>query len=51
MDTAEPVHSGDVEVPFGGDYDLDGLLEIIQDQPLPMTVAAIMPRVDIDDDN
>ena len=51
MGTAEPIRSGDVEVPFGGDYDLDGLLEIVQDQPLPMTVAAIMPRVDIADDD
>lgn len=45
MGTGEPFRSGDQEVFFGGDYDRDALLEIVQDQPLPMTVVAIMPKV------
>lgn len=32
-------------VDFGGDYDREALIEIVQDQPLPMTVVAIMPRM------
>jgi hypothetical protein len=45
MGSAPPIFSGDVVVDFPGDYDTDALLEIRQDQPLPMTVIAIMPNL------
>lgn len=41
----EATSSGDANVDFGGDYDREALIEIVQDQPLPMTVVAIMPRM------
>lgn len=45
MGTAEPFRSEDVEMEYPGDYETDGLIEIVQDGPLPMTIAAIMPRL------
>jgi hypothetical protein len=45
MDSPPPIGSGDHHLSFGGDYDTDALIEIRQDQPLPMTVVAIMPRM------
>src|SRR6185295_703787 len=33
--------TGDVEIDFDGDYDTDAYVEIAQDQPLPMKIAAI----------
>lgn len=43
MDEASPVTSGIFVTDFPGDWDRDGHIEIRQDQPLPMTVGAIMP--------
>jgi hypothetical protein len=43
MGTAEPFSNQDVPIVFPGSWDRDQLIEIRQDQPLPMTVAAIMP--------
>lgn len=45
MGEPEPIFSGDVDVDFPGDYETDCRIEIRQDQPLPMTVVAIMPRL------
>ena len=45
MDSPEPIASRDVNVDFPGDYDTDACIEIRQEQPLPMTIAAIMPRL------
>lgn len=45
MGSPEPIASGDSEVDFPGDYDLDAFIEIVQDAPLPMTVTAIMPQL------
>jgi hypothetical protein len=45
MGQPQPFFSGDQDVDFPGDYDKDGCIEIQQNQPLPMTVAAIMPRM------
>jgi hypothetical protein len=44
--TPPPLFSGDVEIAFGGGYTTDATILIRQDQPLPMSVLAIMPRVD-----
>lgn len=40
--------TGDVNAPFSGTVDTEANLVIVQDLPLPMTVLAIMPRMDID---
>lgn len=45
MDTAVPMFTGDKEVEFDGDYDTDGFIVVRQDQPLPLTVLAIFPRL------
>lgn len=45
MGSASPIFSGDVVVDFPGDYDTDALLEVRQDQPLPMTVVCVMPQM------
>lgn len=49
MGTAEPIRSGDERVDFPGTYDREQLFEIRQDQPLPMTVVAIMPQLKTND--
>jgi hypothetical protein len=45
MGTPEPIASGDYPMEFPGDYDREALIEIVQDAPLPMTVAAIIPEL------
>lgn len=49
MGSAPPRFSGDKEVLMNGGYDTDGRLYIRQDQPLPMTILAIMQRVRTND--
>lgn len=44
MDEAVQPFSGDIEVDLDDGYETEGQLEIIQDQPLPITVVAIMPE-------
>ena len=45
MNQAVPLFTGDQMVEWPNGYDFDGYLMIKQDQPLPMTVVAIMPQV------
>ena len=45
MGTPEPFITRDVVIDFPGDYETDNRIEIRQDAPVPMTVAAIMPRM------
>jgi hypothetical protein len=45
MDQAPPRFTGDKEQPFPNGYDTEGRVFIRQEQPLPMTILAIMPRV------
>lgn len=45
MDTAPPLFTGDKDVDFGGDYDFDGRIVVVQDAPLPMTLVAIFPQL------
>lgn len=49
MDTAVPLYDGDVEIEWDGEYTKESLIFIRQDQPLPMTVCAIMPQMDTQD--
>lgn len=39
--------SGDIEVQWPATYDTDGYVCIVQNQPLPMTVSAIIGRLDV----
>lgn len=44
MDEAVPLFSGDKEIFFPSGYDNDARVVVQQDQPLPMTIVAIMRR-------
>lgn len=44
---APSLYSGDYEVKFNRGYDRDGQIYIRQDQPLPMTVLALIPEVSV----
>ncbi|WP_320169535.1 hypothetical protein [Maridesulfovibrio sp.] len=41
------LYSGDYEVKFNRGYDRDGQVHIRQDQPLPLTVLALIPEVSV----
>lgn len=45
MDEAVKLFTGDKFLPWPDGYDGKGLITIIQDQPLPCTVVAAMPRI------
>lgn len=44
MDEPVQLYSGDIEVDLDDGHDTAGQIEIIQNQPLPITVVAIMPE-------
>jgi len=45
MDEAPALFTGDKEVEFPRNWDKDGFITLVQDQPLPLTVLAIMPEL------
>lgn len=45
MDRAPPLFTGDKYVAFDGGYGPDATIFIRQDQPLPLTLLAVMPRL------
>lgn len=45
MTAAIPLFTGDKEIEFRGGFDTDGFVVIQQDQPLPLTVIGIFPRL------
>ena len=45
MDQAPPLFTGDKLIEWPSGYDFDGYVMVVQDQPLPMTVVAIMPQL------
>lgn len=49
MDTPVPLFTGDKTVDFAGDYNTEGTLYIVQDQPLPMTALAIITELGVGD--
>ncbi len=49
MDEAPPLFTGDKEIPWRGGYDKDGFIWYVNDQPLPVTIVAIMPQVTTQD--
>jgi hypothetical protein len=50
MGTPPALYSGHKEISFPGSYDKDSFIRIVQDAPLPMTILAIMPVVDVSGD-
>lgn len=49
MNVHPPLFTGDQMVEWSGGYDFDGYLVVVQDQPLPLTLVAIMPQVHTQD--
>lgn len=49
MNSAPAFRTALVDVVFPGDWEREKCIEIVQDQPLPMTVAQILPRVNTHD--
>jgi|TARA_R110000744_G_scaffold129429_3_gene236847 hypothetical protein len=45
MNQPVPLFTGDKSVEFDGAFDTDGFVVVQQDQPLPMTILAIYPRL------
>lgn len=41
--------TGDIEISWPAAFDTDGYVCVVQDQPLPMTVVAIVPRMVVND--
>ena len=40
-----PLFTGDKDVEFRGDYEKDGHVVVVQDQPLPLNLVALFPRL------
>jgi len=50
MDEVPPVLTGDTDkFPFPGGYETDGRIWVVADQPLPLTVVAMYPRMKTED--
>jgi hypothetical protein len=45
MDSSVGVFTGDKEVEFRGNYETDGFIFVRQDQPLPLTVLSLYPKL------
>jgi hypothetical protein len=45
MDAPPALFTGDKEVEFPRKWDSDGYIVVVQDQPLPMSIVAIMPEL------
>lgn len=45
MDSSVGLFSGDKEIPFRSGYETEGKVFVMQDQPLPLTILALIPRV------
>ncbi len=50
MDEVPPVLTGDTDkFPFPGGYETDGRIWVVADQPLPLTLVALYPRMKTED--
>ena len=45
MDSSPPLFTGDKSVNFHGNWETSGQITLVQDQPLPMTLSALMTRI------
>ena len=49
MDTATPLFTGDVEIEWDAEYSTEAYVFLRQEQPLPMTLQAVMPQLNTQD--
>ena len=49
MDSPPPLFTGDKDIDWDGDYEVEANICWRQSQPLPLTVLAIMPQVTTQD--
>lgn len=49
MDNPPALFTGDIQVPWPGDYSKNPWLCFQQDDPLPFQIAAVMPQVNVND--
>jgi hypothetical protein len=49
MDSGVGVFTGDKEVEFRGNYETDGFVYVRQDQPLPLTILSLYPKLQTND--
>ena len=49
MDSSVGVFTGDKEVEFRGNYETDGFIFVRQDQPLPLTILSLYPKLQTND--
>jgi hypothetical protein len=49
MDDSPDLFTGDIRMSLDGDWSREGHICVVQDQPLPMTVTAIIPQVHTND--
>ena len=47
MDSAPPLFDGDKVLPFPGSWDRDGLVYVVQDKPLPLTLLAMILKLQV----
>lgn len=47
MDSAPPLFDGDKVLPFPGNWDRDGLVYVVQDKPLPLTLLAMVLKLQV----
>ena len=49
MDSSVSVFTGDKEVEFRGNYETDGFIFVRQNQPLPLTILSLYPKLQTND--
>ena len=49
MDTSVSVFTGDKEIEFRGNYETDGFIFVRQNQPLPLTILSLYPKLQTND--
>jgi hypothetical protein len=49
MDKSPPIRSGDFDVFLASDFDLDGRVAFVQNEPMPLDVLSIMPVMSVVD--
>lgn len=49
MDASPPLRSGDFDVFLASDFDVDGRVAIVQQDPMPLDILSIMPQISVVD--
>jgi hypothetical protein len=49
MDNAPPLFTGDKTIQWPGGYETDGYIWYVNNQPMPVTIVALMPKVNTQD--